>query len=134
MSGNRYRRLDSIRDVQNVSLQLAQLYESEQFTCDCCSVQIVVIFSRRTSTRPSHRVRFLISSFLTTILLPKMSSGEFISFRKSVNSVRQRLNIPYQLNIPKQHYQRCLRTKVGAPVFLNSPHHKTRVEQILETS
>jgi hypothetical protein len=130
--GDRYRRLDSIRDVQNIILQLVQLYESEQFTCDCSSVQIVVIFSMRTSTRPSHRVRFQISSFLTTILLPKMSSAEFTAFRKSVNSVR-RLNTPYQL-IPKQHYQRCLRSKVGTPIFLDSPNHKMREEQILETS
>jgi len=62
-----------------------QLYESEQFTRGCCSVQLVVIFSTRTSTRPSYRVPFLISSFLKTILLLKMSSGKFISFHNSVN-------------------------------------------------
>jgi len=132
MYGDGYRRLDSIRDVQSVSLPLVQLYKCEQFTRNCCSV-LTVIFSMRTSTRPSYRVRFLISSFLKTILLLKMSSGKFISFRRSVNSVRQRLYIPYLL-IRKQHYQQCLRNKVGAPVFSDSPHRRTSVEQILERS
>jgi len=100
----------------------------------CATIVIVAIFSTHTSTRPSYRARFLISSFLKTILLLKMSSGKFISFRRSVNSVRQRQYVPYLL-IPKQHYQLCLRSKVGAPVSWDSPHHRTSAEQqILERS
>jgi hypothetical protein len=123
-------RLDSVRDARNVSLQLLQLYESEQFTCGCCYVQIVATFSTRTSTRPSYRVPFLISSLLKIILLLKMSSGKLISFRKSVNWVRQRLYIPYQL-IPKQHNQRRLRSEVVATVFSDSPHRRTNSRNVV---